>query len=171
MRFWPVDSSSDERLREQAAVLAERLCQVGIMLTVAESCTGGWVAKVCTDLTGSSNWFERGFVTYTNESKQEMLGVSGETLARYGAVSKQTVAEMAMGALERSHATLAVAISGIAGPGGGSTEKPVGTVCFAWARSGAGTVAERMLFDGDREQVRRQAVAHALQGAVRQLDG
>lgn len=166
-----MDSTSDEALQALAAQLAELLKREGQMLTLAESCTGGWVAKVCTDLAGSSSWFERGFVTYTNESKQELLGVSGETLEHHGAVSEQTVAEMAMGALARSHAQLAVAISGIAGPGGGSEQKPVGTVCFAWARSGVGAVAERMCFEGDREQVRRQAVAHALQGAVRQIHG
>lgn len=162
---------SDTALQSLAAELAELLLREGQMLALAESCTGGWVAKVCTDLTGSSAWFERGFVTYTNESKQEMLGVSGETLARFGAVSEQTVAEMAMGALARSHAQLAVAISGIAGPGGGSAEKPVGTVCFAWTRSGIGTQVERQCFEGDREQIRRLAVAHALQGAMRQLYG
>ncbi len=166
-----MDSANDEALQALAAQLAELLKREGQMLTLAESCTGGWVAKVCTDLAGSSSWFERGFVTYTNESKQELLGVSGETLERHGAVSEQTVAEMAVGALARSHAQLAVAISGIAGPGGGSEQKPVGTVCFAWARSGVGAVAERMCFEGDREQVRRQAVAHALQGAVRQIHG
>ena len=164
-------SASDEALRALAAELATLLTREGLMLALAESCTGGWVAKVCTDLAGSSSWFERGFVTYTNASKQEMLGVSGETLSRHGAVSEQTVAEMAAGALARSHAQLAVAISGIAGPGGGTEEKPVGTVCFAFARSGGGTVAERLCFEGDREQVRRQAVAHALQGAVRQIHG
>jgi nicotinamide-nucleotide amidase len=161
----------DEALQALAAELAESLTRQGRMLTLAESCTGGWVAKVCTDLPGSSAWFERGFVTYTNESKQEMLGVSGETLERHGAVSEQTVSEMAMGALARSHAQLAVAISGIAGPGGGSEQKPVGTVCFAWARSGVGAQAERVCFDGDREAVRRQSVAHALRGAQRQLHG
>ncbi len=161
--------NNDDVLRALAAELAAFLLREGGMLAVAESCTGGWVAKICTDLTGSSGWFERGFVTYTNESKQEMLGVSSETLERFGAVSEQTVAEMAMGALARSHAQLTLAISGIAGPSGGTAEKPVGTVCFAWARSGVGTAAERLCFDGDREQIRRQAVAHALQGALRQL--
>lgn len=164
-------SVGDEALQALAEELAKLLTREGLTLTLAESCTGGWVAKVCTDLAGSSNWFERGFVTYTNASKQEMLGVSGETLARHGAVSEQTVTEMAMGALGRSHAQIAVAISGIAGPGGGTEQKPVGTVCFAWARSGIGAVAERVCFEGDREQVRRQAVAYALQGAVRQIHG
>ena len=166
-----MDSPTDEMLQALAEELAGLLVREEQMLTLAESCTGGWVAKVCTDIAGSSAWFERGFVTYTNDSKQEMLGVSDETLERYGAVSEQTVAEMAMGALARSHAQLAVAISGIAGPGGGSEQKPVGTVCFAWARSGISTEAERVCFDGDREAVRRQAVAHALQGSVKQLRG
>ncbi len=163
--------NSDEALQALVAEVAESLIRYGWMLAVAESCTGGWVAKVCTDLPGSSAWFERGFVTYTNASKQEMLGVSGETLAHHGAVSEQTVSEMAMGALARSHAQFTVAISGIAGPGGGSEQKPVGTVCFAWAHSGVGAQAERICFDGDREAVRRQAVVHALRGAQRQLHG
>lgn len=166
-----MNSVNDAALQALAAELAELLLRERQMLALAESCTGGWVAKVCTDLIGSSAWFERGFVTYTNESKEEMLGVSGETLARFGAVSEQTVAEMAMGALAHSRAQLAVAISGIAGPGGGTPEKPVGTVCFAWARSGMGTVVERQCFEGDRESVRRQAVAHALRGALHRFHG
>ncbi len=166
-----MNSVSDAALQALAAELAELLLRERQMLTLAESCTGGWVAKICTDLTGSSAWFERGFVTYTNEAKQEMLGVRGETLARFGAVSEQTVAEMARGALAHSRAELAVAISGIAGPGGGTAEKPVGTVCFAWARRGMEAVTERCCFEGDRELVRRQAVAHALRGAVSQFHG
>jgi nicotinamide-nucleotide amidase len=166
-----MDSPGDKVLQSLAAALAERLVDAGEMLSTAESCTGGWVAKICTDLPGSSAWFERGFVTYTNEAKQEMLCVSSETLARYGAVSEQTVAEMATGALARSRAQLSLSISGIAGPGGASAEKPLGTVCFAWARRGGAVTSERQRFDGDREQVRRQAVAHALKGALEQLDG
>ena len=157
--------SEIERVTEQ---LAQRLVERGEMLAAAESCTGGWLAKVCTDLPGSSAWFERGFVTYTNEAKQEMLGVAGVTLQAHGAVSEQAVAEMAAGALARSRAQLAVSISGIAGPGGGSEEKPVGTVCFGWARDGE-TVTERKVFDGDREAVRAQAVLHALQGLLKLL--
>jgi nicotinamide-nucleotide amidase len=133
--------------------LAQGLGEREMMLAAAESCTGGWLAKVCTDMPGSSKWFERGFVTYTNESKQEMLGVSAHTLRAYGAVSEQTVAEMAAGALANSRAQIAVSISGIAGPGGGTLEKPVGTVCFGWAR----------------ETVRAQAVHHALQGLLKLL--
>lgn len=140
-----------------------------MMLSCAESCTGGWLAKVCTDLPGSSGWFERGFVTYTNESKQELLGVSAETLFVHGAVSEQTVAEMASGALAHSRAQISVAISGIAGPGGGSLEKPVGTVCFGWALEGGERATESCHFHGDREAVRAQAVLHALQGLNRLL--
>ena len=135
------------------------------MLACAESCTGGWVAKVCTDRAGSSHWFDRGFVTYTNESKQELLGVEVKTLEQNGAVSEQTVAEMAQGALARSNAQVSLSISGIAGPGGGTLEKPVGTVYFGWAVAGK-TVTERVHFEGDREAVRSQAVSHALKGVL-----
>ncbi|MCW8917785.1 MAG: nicotinamide-nucleotide amidohydrolase family protein [Gammaproteobacteria bacterium] len=155
----------EARVMALAALLRDR----GMMLATAESCTGGWVAKACTDLPGSSHWFERGFVTYTNESKQEMLGVSPETLLTHGAVSEATVAQMARGALAQSRAQCSVAISGIAGPGGGSAEKPVGTVCFAWAVAGGEVTTERCHFDGGREAVRGQAVAHALQGLITRL--
>lgn len=136
------------------------------MLATAESCTGGWVAKLITDIPGSSHWFERGFVTYTNESKQEMLGVAAETLASHGAVSEATVREMAQGALSHSRAQLSLAVSGIAGPGGGTPERPVGSVCFAWASQESGVHSEQRHFDGDRELIRRQAVATALQGVL-----
>jgi nicotinamide-nucleotide amidase len=141
------------------------------MMTAAESCTGGWVAKICTDLPGSSAWFERGFVTYTNEAKLEMLGVSAQTLQAHGAVSEATVSEMAEGAIAHSRAQVSLAISGIAGPGGATPDKPVGTVCFAWAVEGRPVQSERACFDGDREEVRRQAVAHALDGLLKQLNG
>lgn len=163
---------SDEQagqIRAEVEVLAGRLLGQGWMLACAESCTGGWLAKVCTDLPGSSAWFERGFVTYTNEAKQEMLGVAAETLQAHGAVSEETVAQMAAGALARSRAQVSVAISGIAGPGGGTLEKPVGTVCFGWALQGGATSTERHRFDGDREAVRAQAVRHALQGLLKRL--
>ncbi|MEN8170081.1 MAG: nicotinamide-nucleotide amidase [Pseudomonadota bacterium] len=159
----------DNEIKEQVVTLARALGENGMMLAAAESCTGGWVAKVCTDLSGSSKWFERGFVTYTNESKQEMLGVSAETLSRHGAVSEETVAEMATGALEHSRAQSSVAISGIAGPGGGSEDKPVGTVCFGWGMEGSRVDTESCRFDGDREAVRAQAVVHALQGLIARL--
>lgn len=138
----------------------------GLMLATAESCTGGWIAEAITAVAGSSRWFERGFVTYSNEAKRELLGVRAATLEHYGAVSEATVREMAEGALRHSHAQVAVAVSGIAGPGGGSLEKPVGTVCLAWARAGGATRTVRAQFDGNREAVRRQAVAAALQGLV-----
>ena len=132
-----MDSGVENDISTTVAQLAHRLVERGVMLVAAESCTGGWLAKACTDLPGSSAWFERGFVTYTNEAKQEMLGVTAETLQAHGAVSEPTVAEMAAGALAHSRAQISVSISGIAGPGGGSEEKPVGTVCFGWALEGS----------------------------------
>ena len=154
----------------RVTTLAERLLVRGECLACAESCTGGWVAKVCTDLPGSSGWFERGFVTYTNLAKQEMLGVAAATLEAHGAVSEATVREMAQGALTHSAAHWTLAISGIAGPGGGSPDKPVGTVWMAWAGPVGRCRAQRYHFPGDRETVRRQAVAAALQGLLEQLD-
>ncbi|MFZ2269370.1 MAG: nicotinamide-nucleotide amidase [Azonexus sp.] len=148
-----------ERLSE---VLGQRLLARGEWLTAAESCTGGWLAQSVTAIAGSSGWFERGFVTYSNAAKLEMLGVPATTLERHGAVSEATARAMAQGALAHSHADWAVAITGIAGPAGGSPEKPVGTVCFAWARKGAGCVAQTRCFSGDRAMVREQSVGHAL---------
>jgi len=136
------------------------------MLVTAESCTGGWLAKCLTDIAGSSAWFERGFVTYSNRAKQDMLGVAAATLENSGAVSEATVGEMVRGALAHSAADVAVAISGIAGPAGGSPDKPVGTVCFAWLVAGGQPRVETRRFDGDREAVRRQAVVRALEGLV-----
>ena len=167
-------------MNEQTAsvALAALATQVGVLLTtrgqmlaVAESCTGGWVAKVLTDIPGSSGWLERGFVTYSNAAKEEMLGVSRQTLERHGAVSGPAVAEMARGAIQHSRAQVALAITGIAGPGGGSPEKPVGTVWLAWTRRGADPITRRMRFDGDRAAVRLQAVQAALQGLLDLLDG
>jgi nicotinamide-nucleotide amidase len=146
------------------------LQQQGLMLVTAESCTGGGVAQAITAIAGSSQWFERGFVTYTNTAKQEMLGVQTETLKQHGAVSEATVAEMVKGALQHSHAQVALAISGVAGPGGGSLEKPVGTVCFAWGRAGAAVRAETEMFLGNRSQVREQAIIHSLQGVLKLLE-
>jgi nicotinamide-nucleotide amidase len=136
------------------------------MLATAESCTGGWVAKCVTDIAGSSAWFDRGFVTYSNRAKQDMLDVAAATLEIHGAVSAATVSEMARGALARSMADVAVAVSGIAGPGGGAPGKPVGTVWFAWLVSGGAPRVDMRQFDGDREAVRRQAVTRALEGLV-----
>lgn len=153
-----------------ATRLGERLMARGLILATAESCTGGWIAKCVTDVPGSSAWFERGFVTYHNRAKVEMLEVSATTLREHGAVSEAVVREMAEGALAHSGAQLAVAVSGVAGPGGGSDEKPVGTVWLAWAMVGANTRVQRYRFDGDREAVRRQAVAAALHGLLHSLD-
>lgn len=155
-----------ERIDALVERIAERMRNGGVMLVTAESCTGGWVAKVATDLEGSSHWFERGFVTYTNEAKVEMLGVDPRTLAAHGAVSEQTAAEMAAGALAHSRADVALSITGIAGPGGGSPLKPVGTVCFGWARRGRDPVTVTCRFEGDRDAVRRQAVIRALEGVL-----
>ncbi|MCK9380358.1 MAG: nicotinamide-nucleotide amidohydrolase family protein [Sulfuritalea sp.] len=145
-----------------AACLQRRL-----LLATAESCTGGWVAQVITHTAGSSAWFERGFVTYSNEAKIEMLGVRPETLQQFGAVSPETAAEMVAGALTNSKALIALAITGIAGPTGGSPGKPVGTVSFAWCRAGETAETDTAVFAGDREAIRRQAVVHALRGLLR----
>jgi len=155
---------------EHTAALAAQLSRRQQSLVTAESCTGGWLAKACTDLAGSSGWFDRGFVTYSNAAKQDLLGVSPTTLARHGAVSRATVLEMVAGALARSQAQWAVAISGIAGPGGGSAEKPVGTVWFAWAGPDEWRLASTIRFQGDRDAVRQQAVATALQVLTRCLE-
>ena len=153
-----------------ARQVGRRLKQTGAMLVTAESCTGGWVAQAVTSVAGSSDWFERGFVTYSNDAKQDLLGVKTATLQAHGAVSEETAREMAQGALARSKATLAVAVTGVAGPGGGSPGKPVGMVCFAWA-SKARTVAETRHFSGDRDSVRRQSVVRALEGVLESIAG
>jgi nicotinamide-nucleotide amidase len=139
------------------------------MVATAESCTGGWVAQVLTSVAGSSAWFERGFVTYSNSAKREMLGVPATTLARHGAVSEQTARAMAQGALNASHADVALAITGVAGPGGGSPEKPVGTVCLAWAAKKMPVHSITAHFAGDRQAVRAQAVAAAVDGLLAYL--
>jgi len=153
-------------LTELATQLGERLLQQRKLLAVAESCTGGWLAKCVTDVAGSSQWFDRGFVTYSNAAKQDMLEVLAGTLAAEGAVSESTVREMAAGALANSAADLSVAISGIAGPGGGQPGKPVGTVCFAWAERGGPLRVTTRHFEGNRDAVRRLSVAYALQGLL-----
>ncbi len=155
---------SDDTLRAQAAEIAEILRERRQMLTTAESCTGGWIAKVLTDLPGSSAWFECGVVAYSYEAKEALLGVHPHTLERHGAVSQETAIEMVSGALARFGATVAVAVTGIAGPSGGTVDKPVGTVWIAWKRRGGYARAQIFHFGGDREAVRRQTVAHALEG-------
>ena len=146
--------------------LGLRLMQTGRLITVAESCTGGAVACALTETAGSSAWFDRGFVTYSNQSKEQLLGVRPDTLAKHGAVSEATAREMAAGALSRSGAQLALSITGIAGPGGGVPGKPVGTVCFGWALAGGGTTAETCHFQGARGTIRLLAARHALQRAI-----
>jgi nicotinamide-nucleotide amidase len=141
-----------------------------MMLATAESCTGGGVASAVTEIAGSSAWFDRGFVTYANQAKVDMLGVSSDTLLRFGAVSEATVREMVAGALRHSHAQIALAVSGIAGPGGGSLEKPVGTVWFAWGIKGEVSIARLHQLAGNRAEIRAQAVRIALQGVIELLD-
>ncbi len=153
-----MDTQFSKAVQELAALL-ERQQQV---VAVAESCTGGWVAKVMTDMAGCSVWFDRGFVTYTNEAKHQMLGVSMRTIESFGAVSEETVHEMALGVLNNSPARFSLAVSGIAGPSGATEDKPVGTVWFGWATRNEQVVAECCCFKGDREAVRAQAVVFGL---------
>jgi nicotinamide-nucleotide amidase len=153
---------TDAELYTLAEQVGHALKAKGLMMATAESCTGGWIAQAVTAVSGSSSWFERGFVTYTNTAKQEMLGVKTATLEAHGAVSEPTVREMVEGALARSHAQVAVSVSGVAGPTGGTPEKPVGLVCFGWGAKGGAIQTAAKHFDGDREAVRRQAVGFAL---------
>lgn len=150
--------------------LSEELGQVcrarGLLVATAESCTGGWTAQVITHTAGSSAWFDRGFVTYANAAKADMLGVRMITIETHGAVSLATASEMAAGALMNSNAMISLAITGIAGPTGGTQEKPIGTVCFGWCRAGEVPSCEHRLFVGDREAIRRQSVIHALRGLI-----
>ena len=146
-----------------------RLKRRGLKLATAESCTGGWIAQAVTSVAGSSEWFERGFVTYSNGAKKEMLGVRASTLSRHGAVSEQTAREMASGALKRSDAHVALAVTGIAGPGGGTRKKPVGMVCFAWSGPKGRTQSAVRRFTGRRESVRRKSVVAALQGVLERI--
>ncbi|ORM73452.1 hypothetical protein HA48_09615 [Pantoea wallisii] len=154
---------NDAQLQALSSRIGEVLKQHQATVTAAESCTGGWIAKVFTDISGSSAWFERGFVTYSNEAKQQMVGVLAATLAQHGAVSEQTVREMAAGACKAAHAQFGIAVSGVAGPDGGTDEKPVGTVWFAIAGPHEKVVTQCQVFAGDREAVRRQSVGFALQ--------
>jgi len=159
----------DEALAMLAAALAAELRAHGRRLVTAESCTGGWMAKLCTDLAGSSEWFERGLVTYSDQAKQELLGVRAADLYSHGAVSEVVAAAMARGAVEAGRAGCALSVSGIAGPSGGSPEKPVGTVCFGWAWPDGQLETESRLFAGDRDQIRRQSVAVAFEGLLARI--
>jgi len=161
---------SDEELHQLARELADKLLARGWMLASAESCTGGWVGQLLTSLPGSSQWYERGFITYANAAKIEMLGVPEATLATHGAVSEETARTMATGALARSHAHAALAISGIAGPDGGTPQKPVGLVCYGWALADGTAMSSTCRLSGDREEIRSRAVAAALRGLIDLLE-
>jgi nicotinamide-nucleotide amidase len=173
------NNSSQASIAQLVAAVADTLMQHGWMLTTAESCTGGLIAGHCTDLAGSSQWFERGFVTYSNEAKHDMLGVDNAILTEHGAVSEPTAQAMALGALRHSRAQVSIAVTGVAGPTGGSKDKPVGTVWFAWGvpsdtgpTLGAETAwvkTERMQFNGDRAAVRQATITHALQTLLQLL--
>jgi nicotinamide-nucleotide amidase len=156
----------DSALYDLAQRAGHALSARGWMLACAESCTGGWVSECVTMVPGSSAWFDRGFVTYTDAAKVEMLGVQEATLRGHGAVSEATVREMASGALARSHAQCALAVSGVAGPAGGTPDKPVGLVCIAWATQDGALRVQAYRFAGDREAVRRQSVVAALEGLI-----
>jgi nicotinamide-nucleotide amidase len=160
----------NDELENLAADLGAALLARGDWLAAAESCTGGWLAQSVTAIAGSSAWFDRGFVTYSNEAKMDMLGVPEYTLERHGAVSEATARAMAQGALAHSRSNWAVAITGIAGPSGGSPDKPVGTVCFAWAAKEGGCEAQTCHFSGDRAAVRQQSVRRALLGLLQRLE-
>jgi nicotinamide-nucleotide amidase len=162
--------TADRVLYELAERAGRALERRGFMLATAESCTGGWVAEAITMVPGSSAWFDRGFVTYTYISKREMLGVKTETLEQHGAVSEAVVREMVLGALASSRAQVALAVSGTAGPSGGTAEKPVGTVCFAWGTKDSPPATQTLYFAGDREAVRRQSVMHALTVLIETLE-
>ena len=156
----------DSALGELAQRVGSALKAQHLMLVTAESCTGGWIAKTATDLAGSSEWFDSGIVAYSYEAKQAFLGVRPQTLEIHGAVSRETVIDMVSGALVHSGASIAVAVTGIAGPSGGTIDKPVGTVWLAWKRRGGYPTAKSFHFDGDREAVRRQTVEAALRGVL-----
>ncbi|MBS1173272.1 MAG: CinA protein [Proteobacteria bacterium] len=162
---------SDEELHQLAHELGGMLLARGWMVATAESCTGGWVGQLLTAIPGSSAWYERGFITYANAAKQEMLGVSAEILETHGAVSEETASAMAAGALAHSHAQATLAISGIAGPGGGTPQKPVGLVCYGWALADGTRMSSTCRLDGNREEIRSRAVAAAMRGLIELMGG
>lgn len=156
----------DSDLVELSAAIGAVCLARKLTIATAESCTGGWAAQVITHTPGSSTWFDRGFITYTNAAKADMLGVPMNTIETFGAVSLETATAMAVGALQYSNALISLSITGIAGPTGGSPDKPIGTVCFGWSGKNAAPSCERRLFSGDRENIRRQSVLHALSGLL-----
>jgi nicotinamide-nucleotide amidase len=162
-----MQSGSDDHLKQLSECLAKFMIENKHRLATAESCTGGWLAKCCTDLAGSSSWFDRGFVTYSNNAKQTDLHVPNDTITQYGAVSENTAIAMAEGALNQSQANISVAITGIAGPSGGTPTKPIGTVCFAFSIKNKETNSLTQHFEGNREMVRRQALVIAFDRIIK----
>lgn len=162
-------NSLDEEIEQAVGLLAEGLQARAWLLACVESCTGGWISKCCTDREGSSAWFDRGFIAYSYPAKTEMLGVAEQRLQQFGAVSREIACDLAEGARSRSGVQAALAVTGVAGPGGGTASKPVGLVWFAWALEGRSVESESMLFKGDRSAVRWQTVLHALHGMHRRL--
>ncbi len=159
-----------EHEAQRLATLAQDTLRTrGLMCTAAESCTGGWIAQVLTSISGSSEWFERGFVVYSNAAKVELLGVAQDVLDTHGAVSEPTARAMALGAVAHSAAQVAMAVTGLAGPTGGTVDKPVGTVCFGWALDAERVDTETRRFDGDRAAIRWAAVRHAVEGLCQRL--
>ena len=167
MNDFPVPD--DTRFEKLVAELALELTASGWKMATAESCTGGWIAKCCTDLAGSSAWFECGYVTYSDVAKKDALGVDSRILQEAGSVSRAVALQMAEGARRRAGVEITVAVTGIAGPDGGTLDKPLGTVWFAWSRKDHSPDAEVVCFRGDRDAVRRQTVAHALRGLIERL--
>ncbi len=157
---------TEKTVQELAQVLGEKLTKAGLVVATAESCTGGGVAYAITEISGSSQWFDRSFVTYSNDAKTQMLAVDKEVIEQFGAVSEPVAGQMAIGAVKNSDADIAVAISGIAGPEGGTLEKPVGTVCISWYNAHSGSKTASYLFVGDRSDVRTQAIRLALLGLI-----
>jgi len=159
----------EELIKQRVAQVADCLRDRGLKLSCAESCTGGWISKCCTDLAGSSDWFDAGLVTYSYSAKTGLLGVTEKRLLQFGAVSREVVSDMAVGALQRTAATVSLAVTGIAGPGGGMVGKPVGTVWFAWATGHFEVETEVQVFLGNREEIRQQTVLFALSGLLKKL--
>ncbi len=164
-----MNNSLEEEIASCAVQVAAALQARGWLLACAESCTGGWISKCCTDLAGSSAWFDRSYVAYSYPAKTEMLGVTEQRLLQFGAVSAEIAADLAEGARARSSVQAALAVTGVAGPGGGTETKPVGTVWFAWALEGRATETQQQQFSGDRVAVRQQTVLHALRGLLQRL--
>lgn len=160
----------DSRVTHLLEQLADKLTARGWRMATAESCTGGWIAKCCTDLPGSSDWFDRGHIVYSYRAKEDLLGVAHDDLLKYGAVSEEIARQMAVGARQRSGVAVTVAATGIAGPGGGMEGKPVGLVHFGWCIDGQPVSCDAEVFSGDRNEVRQKTVLHALEGILARLD-